>query len=81
MDLNLESMLMGGVGIRQIRGGDKFEEETLVRARRRQLQPGLVPPQAIVGGDQSVAIPVIHRERFAAGTQDPRFQQDRIGRD
>jgi hypothetical protein len=81
MDLNLESMLMGGVGIRQIRGGHELEEEPLFRARGGELQSGLVPTRAIVGGDQSVAVLVIHRERFATGTQNPRFHQDRVSRD
>lgn len=81
MDLNLESMLMSGVGIRQIRGGDEFEEEPLFRARGGELQSRLISPRAIVRGDQIVAVPVINRECFATGTQNPRFQQDRVSRD
>ncbi len=60
MDLDLESMLMRGVGVRQIRRGDKLKNEPLLYARGGELQSGLIPPRAIVGGDQVVAVPMIN---------------------
>ena len=64
-------MLMGGVGVRQVRDGNELKEEPLFRAGGGELQSGLIPPRTIVGGDQIVAVPMINRERFPAGTQDP----------